>query len=65
MDITILKEELSTINSEWNELDNYFDRTEEKILDNIRNNKKEWAKKHFENLKEIESRMRSIRNNMR
>ena len=64
MDTTILEAELSMIHSEWNELGYYFDKTEEKILDNLRNDKKEWAKKHFENLKEIENKMRPLRNNL-
>ena len=64
MDIAVLHEELNFIHSEWNELGNYFDKTEEKILDNLRNDKKEWAKKHFENLKEIENKMRPLRNNI-
>ena len=64
MDITILQEELSIIHSEWNELGNYFDKTEERILDYIRNDNKEWAKKHFENLKDIENKMRPVRNNL-
>jgi len=64
MDITILQEELAKIHSEWNELGNSFDKTEEKILDFIRNDNKEWAKKHFESLKEIENKMRPIRNHL-
>ena len=64
MELTILQEELINNHMEWNELGSYFDKTEEKILDYLRNDKKEWAKKHFENLKEIENKMRPIRNNL-
>lgn len=64
MDIAILQEELVRFHSEWNELGNHFDKTEEKIIDYIISDEKEWAIKHFENLKDIENKMRPIRNNM-
>lgn len=59
-----LETELEYNQKEWNELRNYFDQTEQRILDNIRTGDKECAKKNFDNLQEIENRMRPIRNNL-
>jgi hypothetical protein len=64
MDIPHLKAELNHHRMEWNELEAVFDRTEEKILDYIITSQAEKTLKHFETLKDIENRMRPIRNNL-
>ena len=64
MDVQHLKAELNHHRMEWNELEADFDKTEEKILDYIRTSQAEKTVKHFETLKEIENKMRPIRNNL-
>lgn len=64
MDIHHLKAELSHHKMEWNALGNYFDRTEEKILDCLRLGEKDNSRRHFETLRDIENRMRPLRNNL-
>lgn len=64
MDVQHLKAELNHHQMEWNELEADFDKTEEKILDYIRTSQTEKTVKHFEILKDIENKMRPIRNNL-
>lgn len=64
MDFHHLKAELSHHKMQWNELDSHFNKTEEKILDYIRTGEKDHSLKYFEILKDIENRMRPLRNNL-
>ncbi len=64
MTIERLEIELEYNRKEWIELENYFNDTEQRVLDNMRIGNKEIAKKLFYNLREIEIRMRPIRNKL-
>lgn len=64
MDIQHLKAELNHHKMEWNQLGSHFDKAEEKILDCIRTGDRDLSLQHFEILKDLESRMRPIRNNI-
>ncbi|MES2747863.1 MAG: hypothetical protein V4648_05765 [Bacteroidota bacterium] len=64
MDIQHLKAELTHHRMEWNELGSHFDKTEEKILDYIRAGEIDSTIKYFETLRDIENKMRPLRNNL-
>lgn len=64
MDIQHLKAELSHHKMAWNQLVSHFDKTEQRILDCIRNGETDTTIRHYETLKDLESQMRPLRNNL-
>lgn len=64
MDIQHLKAELNHHKMLWNEFTNHFDTTEQKILDCIRTGEAEASLKYFRALKDLEDKMRPLRNNL-